>query len=80
MCWNMKKQNIWRKNREITENFGLFFLKFVFREKIAKNMTFSKKIWIFSMFLDIPEVQIPPKTTFLTLWQSFLTSKSAKNA
>ena len=31
---------------------------------MAKNMIFSKEIWIFLIFLGIPEAQIPQKQRF----------------
>ena len=46
---------------------------------MTKNTTFTEAIRIFSIFLGISDVQIPPKPTFLALWKGFQRSKSAKN-
>ena len=54
-------------------------LKKNFHEKMTKNTTFTEAIRIFSIFLGISDVQIPPKPTFLALWKGFQRSKSAKN-
>ena len=45
---------------------------------MTKNTTFTEAIRIFSIFLGISDVQIPPETTFLALWKSFQRSNSAK--
>ena len=45
------------------KNYFNFFYIF-FREKMAKNMTFSKEILIFLMFIGISEVQITQKQRF----------------
>ena len=42
----------------------ILFLSFYFHEKMAENMTFSKWILIFLMFLGIPEAQLLQKQRF----------------
>ena len=41
-------------------------------------MTFPEENRIFLMFLGIPDVQIPPKTTLLALWKGFQGQKGLK--
>ena len=48
------------KNRENPKTFNYYF----FGEKMEKNMTFTKKIFVFLIFLGIPEVQLPQKQRF----------------
>jgi len=43
---------------------------------MAKNMTFSKEIRIFLIFLSIPEVQIPQKQRFWSSGSVFLGQKA----
>jgi len=47
--------------------------------KNDKKTAFTEAIRIFSMFLGIRYVQIPPTITFLALWKGFQKSNSAKN-
>ena len=73
------KKNIRLENLKIKPKKYLYIFWIFLSWKNGKNMTFSKEIWIFLMFLGIPEVQIPQKQRFWPSGMVFWRRKVLKN-